>query len=178
MSRIVAIIQARVGSKRLPRKVLKKVVGRPVLWHIIQRLKKTVTINEIIVATTVKEVDKPIIKIAIEAGVKTFAGSEEDVLDRYYHAAKTYEANIIVRITADNPLIDPAEVDKIVTCYLNDDFDYFSNSCPEEEGRFKPTYPEGLDTEVISFRALECALEECKLTFGKRARYTLYPKAS
>ena len=173
MSRIVAIIQARVGSTRLPQKILKEIAGKPLLWHVIQRLKKATLITEIIVATTTKEEDKPIIKIASDASTKTFVGSEEDVLDRYYQAAKTYKADIVVRITADCPLIDPGEVDKLVKYFLYDNFDYVSNTCPDEDAGCRQTYPDGLDAEVFSFKALEHAWKDAKL-LSEREHVTPY----
>ena len=164
---VVAIVQARMGSSRLPGKVLKGILGKPILWHLINRLKRSKTIDKIVIATTVKEKDKPILKLADEMGIDSFAGSEEDVLDRYYQAAKKYNANTIVRITADCPLIDPELVDSIIGYYLEnkDKLDYVNNG---------PSYPDGiLETEVFSFTALEKAWREARLA-SEREHVTAY----
>ncbi len=148
--KVSAIIQARMSSTRLPDKVLANIEGKPMLWHVINRLKRTELINEVIVATTTNRKDEPIIELAKETGVESFSGSEEDVLDRYYQAAKKYKVDVIVRITADCPLIDSQIADKVIKYYLNNKnkFDYVSNILVR-------TYPRGLDTEVFSFNALE-----------------------
>jgi spore coat polysaccharide biosynthesis protein SpsF len=174
MSRVVAVIQARMGSTRLPQKVLTDIVGKPMLWHVINRLKKAKFIDEIIVATSEKEEDELIINLAQENGVKGFAGSEEDVLDRYFQAAKNYKADVIVRITADCPLIDPDVVDKVIKYFLENDYDYVSNT-DDMGGRKarKPTYPDGLDTEVFSFAVLERTWKEAKM-LSEREHVTSY----
>lgn len=153
MSRIVAIIQARVGSTRLPGKVLKDICGKPMIWHVIERVKKAKLVEKVIVATTVKEEDDEIVKIAEQCGVKSFRGSEDDVLDRYYQAAKELGADVIVRVTADCPLIDPLIIDKTIEFFLKGNFSYVSNA-------LKPTFPDGLDVEVFSFEALHKAWEK------------------
>ncbi|MEM2679660.1 MAG: glycosyltransferase family protein [Candidatus Hadarchaeales archaeon] len=152
MRKTVAIIQARVGSTRLPGKVLKEICGKPMLWYVIERVKRARLINEIVVATTTNAEDDEIVKIAEQCRVKTFRGSEDDVLDRYYRAAKEFKADVVVRITADCPLIDPEIVDKTVEFFLKGDFDYVSNTV-------RPTFPDGLDVEVFSFDALKKAWE-------------------
>ena len=173
MSRTVAIVQARMGSTRLPQKVLRDIVGKPLLWHMINRLKKAKLIDEIMLATTTKEEDEPIIKLAKDNDVKSYAGSEEDVLDRYHQAARIHKVNVIARITADCPLIDPDVVDKVVKYFLDNDFDYVSNTCVGVRVDCKPTYPDGLDTEVFSFDALERAWKEAKLP-SEREHVTPY----
>ncbi|MFC1920729.1 cytidylyltransferase domain-containing protein [Chloroflexota bacterium] len=152
---IAAIIQARMGSTRLPGKVLMDLCGKPVLEHIIDRIKYSRSIDKIIVATTDSEKDKAIITLSRKCGVETFAGSEMDVLDRYYRAASEYEVDTIVRITADDPLKDPEVIDKVINSYFqnNGQIDYASNT-------IKPTYPLGLDTEVFSLKGLERAWKE------------------
>ena len=152
---IVAIVQARMSSARLPGKVLKDILGKPMLWHLVNRLKKSAFIEKIVVATTTNEIDRLILEAAKNSGVESFAGSEDDVLDRYYQAAKIFHADPIVRITADCPLIDPKVTDCVIQCYLENkgNVDYVSTGVP-------PTYPDGLDTEVFSFAALEKAWRE------------------
>lgn len=163
---ISAIIQARMGSTRLPKKVLKNIENKPMLWHIIQRVKKAELVDKIIIATTIKEEELPIAGVAEKTRVDFFRGSENDVLDRYYRAAKKYKAKVIVRITADCPLIDPRIVDKVVKYFLENDFDYVGNT-------LKRTYPDGLDTEVFSYRALEKAWREAKKS-SEREHVTSY----
>lgn len=153
----IAIMQARMGSTRLPGKVLVPIAGKPLLEHIIDRVKRSQAIDKIVVATTVKKQDKPIIAIAQKCNVDSFIGSEKDVLDRFCQAAKKYRAGTIVRTTADNPFVDPEVIDKVVGYYLKHkkSVDYVSNT-------IKPTYPEGLDVEVFSSGALEKAWREAK----------------
>jgi len=166
MGKVVAIIQARVGSTRLPKKVLKKIVGRPMLWHVIDREKESKLVNEIVLATTSRDEDKPLLELARKSGVKSFAGSEEDVLDRYFQAATKFGADVIVRVTADCPLIDPRIVDKVIKHFSGSGFDYVSNT-------LKPTYPDGLDVEVFSYDALKKAWENAKRS-SEREHVTAY----
>ncbi|MBV1820136.1 cytidylyltransferase domain-containing protein [Clostridium cochlearium] len=156
--KIVCIVQARVGSTRLPGKVLKKICGKTVLEHDIDRLRRIKNIDEIIIATTTLERDNAITKECEKLGVKCFRGSEEDVLSRYYCAAKENNADVVVRVTSDCPLIDPEVSENIIQFYLDnkDKYDYVSNT-------IERTYPRGLDTEVFSFRVLEKAFKESKL---------------
>lgn len=164
---LVAIVQARMSSTRLPGKVMREILGKPILWHLVNRLKGSRLIDKIVIATTDKANDEPILKLAQELGIDSFAGSEDDVLDRYYQAAKKYNADPIVRITADCPLIDPELVDKIIDFYLEneDKLDYVNNG---------PSYPDGvLETEVISFAALEKAWHEARLA-SEREHVTSY----
>lgn len=160
--RVVAIIQARTGSTRLPGKVLKEIVGRPMLWHVINRVKTAKLVDKLLLATTTREEDKPVIEIAKGFGIESYAGSEEDVLDRFYQAARKCGADVIVRITADDPFKDPVIIDKMVEIFLKNSnkTDYVSNT-------IKPTYPEGIDVEVFSFKALEKAWRESSYKFDR-----------
>lgn len=162
---IVAIIQARTGSTRLPNKVLADIEGKSMLAHIIERVKAS-SVDKVIVATTTNPQDEPIVDIAKQYGVDYFLGSEHDVLDRYYNAATRFRADSIVRITADCPLIDPHVIDKIVQAYLKGNYDYVTNV-------IKRTYPDGLDTEVFSYSALQKAWLEATLP-EDREHVTLY----
>lgn len=155
----VAIIQARMGSTRLPGKVMKDLNGKPVLWHVIERVKHTKNIDQIIIATTTHKKDKIIFEKALEWGVKSYRGSEEDVLARYYEAADKYDVNTIVRITSDCPLIDPYVTDEIVEYYKNNNYTLVTNAGADLNKR---TYPRGLDTEVFSFEALEKAYNKAE----------------
>ncbi len=165
---VAAIIQARMGSTRLPGKVMLELSGQPMLWHVISRVKQAKNIDNIVLATTTANEDKQIIKLASEMAVSSFAGSENDVLDRYYQAALKYDSDIVVRITADCPLIDPDVIDEMIEFFLGHGFDYVSNT-------IKPTYPDGLDTEVFSFSALEKAWNEAVLA-SEREHVTPYIK--
>lgn len=166
MGKVVAIIQARVGSTRLPKKVLKKILGKPMLWHLINRVKKARLVDEIVLATTTKREDKSLLELAKESGVNSYAGSEDDVLDRYFQAATKFGADVIVRVTADCPLIDPQVVDNVVKQFLDGSFDYASNTV-------KLSYPDGLDTEVFSYEALKRAWEGAKRS-SEREHVTSY----
>src|SRR5579863_6731059 len=104
--KVVAIIQARMGSTRLPRKVLADIEGHPMLWHVVQRTQAAKTIHEVVVATTTESADEAIVVFCHEHNVSCFRGSEYDVLDRYYHAAREHSAEVVIRITSDCPLID------------------------------------------------------------------------
>jgi len=153
--KIVAIIQARMGSTRLPGKVLMKLIGEPILAHVIKRTSRAKTISNIVVATTVNQMDNVIVQFCQENGWLCFRGNEQDVLDRYYKAAVEYQADVIVRITSDCPLIEPEIIDRVVGEYLeNPSLDYVSNTLDPR------TFPRGLDVEVVSFEALRCAWEE------------------
>lgn len=149
---VVCIMQTRIGSTRLPGKVLKKICGKTVLEHDIDRLKRIRNINKIVIATTILEKDNCIVEEADRLGISYYRGSEEDVLSRYYYAAKENIADIVVRVTSDCPLIDSDVTEKIVQYYIDNSgkYDYVSNTIDR-------TYPRGLDTEVFSFRALEKA---------------------
>ncbi len=152
---IVAIIQARMGSSRLPGKGMADVAGRPLLGRVVDRVRKAQRVDKVIVATTDRPVDNAIAAFCQREGVACFRGNEDDVLDRFYQAAKSSAADIVVRITADCPLIDPAVIDKVVSRFEQGDCDYASNV-------LRYTYPDGLDTEVFSFIALERAWHEAR----------------
>ncbi len=146
--KIVAIIQARMGSSRLPQKVLKDLAGATVLDRVLNRLGRSQLIDESIVATTTEPADHAIIEHCERTGRKVFRGSELDVLDRYYRAAKSADADVVVRVTSDCPVIDPEVTDATIRAFLDEHADYANNT------RVR-TYPRGLDTEVMTFEALE-----------------------
>lgn len=152
----VVIIQARMGSTRLPGKVLKTLAGRTVLAHVIERVQAFQNIHEIVVATTLGTQDEPIVEEAEKRGVMVYRGSESDVLSRYYEAALQVQADTVIRITSDCPLIDPEVSSFVIREYLgNGKYDYASNT-------LERTYPRGLDTEVFSFASLETAHREAR----------------
>ncbi len=154
--RVVAIIQARMGSTRLPGKVLLDLAGEPMLVRGVNRTRRAQTLDEVVVATTVKPTDDAIVDLCDERGWPCFRGSEEDVLDRYYHAALAHQADVVIRITSDCPLIAPEIVDRVVWEFLDlqPEIDYACNVLPRR------SFPRGLDTEVMRFDVLEQAWRE------------------
>lgn len=148
--KVVVILQARMGATRLPGKPLKKVLDRALLSYQLERLRRAKDVDQIVVATTIKPADDQIVDLCRKEGIPYFRGNEDDVLDRYYQAAKQYGADIVVRVTGDCPLIDPVEVDRVITYFIahQPGCDYASNSLHR-------TYPRGLDVEVFSFKQLE-----------------------
>ncbi|MCR4325586.1 MAG: glycosyltransferase family protein [Patescibacteria group bacterium] len=164
--RVVAILQARTGSTRLPQKVLRPILGKPMLERMLERVKRAKTPDAIIVATTDKSEDDAVEKVARASGVGVFRGSEKDVLDRYYQAAKEAKAGIIVRLTGDCPLHDPEVIDEVVVHFLDADGSLDHIGTPRN-------YPEGLDTEVFTFASLERAWKDAKLP-SEREHVTPY----
>lgn len=152
---ILAIVQARMKSRRLPGKVMKRVLGKPLIGHLLERLSHSQKIDKIILATSSDSSNDALCKYVTELGFDAYRGSENDVLDRYYQSARLYGASTIIRVTGDSPLIDPKVVDKVIQYFQFNSFDYVSNSCP-------PTYPDGQDTEVFSFDALEKSWQVAK----------------
>lgn len=153
--RTVAIIQARMGSTRLPGKIQKNIMGKSVLQHVIERVRQASSIDEIVIATTTLKQDDIVVEEAQKCCVKYFRGSEEDVLSRYYFAAEENKADIVVRITSDCPLIDPIVTNEIVSLFKEQAvYDIVTNASSDLRQR---TYPRGLDTEVFSFNFLEKA---------------------
>lgn len=146
--KIVATIEARMGSSRLLRKTLMEIGGKSILQILIERVKNSKLINEIVVATTTNEKDNVIIDFCDKNGYKYFRGSEEDVLDRVLKTAKTFNADIIVELTGDNPLVDPEVIDRIIQFYLDNDYDYVCNFLPR-------TFPQGSEIQVFSVKVLE-----------------------
>ncbi len=151
--KVVAIVQARLHSTRLPGKVLAEIAGRPMLWHVVNRLRLARLVDEVCVATSTQPADDPLAQFCQEHGIPHFRGSEEDVLDRFYMTARDRGAQVVVRITGDCPLLDPGVVDRVIGVFLAGEFDYAANV-------LRYTYPDGLDTEVFSFAALERAWRE------------------
>jgi len=164
---ITAIIQARYNSTRLPGKVLADICDKPMLEHIIDRVKASELIEQIIVATSDQPDDKKIIEHAKFCNVNVYSGNAENVLDRFYQASKLLSATIIVRITADDPFKDPEIIDKVLYHLIeNDHLDYVSNN-------IEPSFPEGLDVEAFRFSALKKAWKEALLP-SEREHVTPY----
>ena len=149
---IVAIIEARMASTRLPGKVLLPVLGEPILAHLVNRLKQVSLLTNIVIATTTNSIDDLIIDFAKKNNINSFRGSEENVMQRVLCAAKYYDADIIVEITGDCPIIDPEIVEQVILTYLNNTVDYVSNSN-------KRSYPDGMDVQVFSYDTLKKSYE-------------------
>lgn len=151
----VIIVQARMTSTRLPGKVLKEVLGKPLLEYLVERLRRVKLADEIVIATTTNDTDNQIVDFCDRLKVAVTRGPELDVLARYYEAAVQHHADVVVRVTSDCPVIDPAVIDKIIGFYLDhqSEFDYVSNSLSQ-------SYPLGMSTEVFPFRALQDAERE------------------
>lgn len=146
--KIVATIEARMTSSRLPQKVLLDLCGKPSLQHIIERLRRSQYIDEVVVATTVNDTDTPVIELCEKMGCKYFRGSEEDVLLRVLEAAKSVQADIIVEITGDCPVIDWRHADYLIEQFFKEEADYASNV-------IERTFPRGFDTQVFPVKVLE-----------------------
>ncbi|MDX9924606.1 MAG: glycosyltransferase family protein [Ignavibacteriaceae bacterium] len=145
----VVIVQARLGSTRLPSKVLKDLSGKPVLYHVLERIRNAKLVDNIVIATTDLDSDEPLVEYLRENKINYYRGSSEDVLSRYYETALQYKADIIIRITSDCPLIDPIVIDEIINIYLeNNNYDYVSNTLMR-------SFPRGLDVELFTFDSLK-----------------------
>jgi len=153
----IAIIQARMGSTRLPGKVLREINGIPMLKHQIDRVEKSKDLDDIVVATSTLSKDDPIAEFCSKNDIRSFRGSEDDVLDRYYRCAKEYSADIIVRLTGDCPLLDPVLIDRTIVLLKESKADFAANTVPPDSSK----YPNGSDVEVFSMSALERAHKEC-----------------
>ncbi len=151
MMKTVAIIQARMGSTRLPGKVMLEIAGRPMLDCVVSRVEKSRTIDDVLIATTTSDTEEPILELCERSNWDYYRGEEHDVLDRYYRAAMECGAETVVRVTSDCPLIDPGLIDKVVETYYSAEVDYASNNLPPR------TYPRGLDAEVMSFEVVKQA---------------------
>ena len=153
----VAILQARMGSTRLPGKVLKELSGQPVLYHIIKRVEQVPGIDKIIVATTEEQIDNSIENYVNSLGISCFRGSSNNVLDRFYQAATATCADVIIRLTADNPLVDPRVLEQLLDYFAGCGYEYAATS----------GYPIGLGTEIFTYRALATAYKNARLPYEK-----------
>jgi len=163
MNTAVAIIQARMGSTRLPGKVLKELRGHAMLWHIARRLRSVAGLTRIVIATSDVPGDTPLRDFAAGEGIDCYAGSENDVLDRFYQAAVQFQADPIVRVTGDCPFVDPDVIARLLDLYRTGGFDHVgvatgAGAVFMDGGRF----PDGLDAECFSFQALQLAWREAR----------------
>jgi glutamate-1-semialdehyde 2,1-aminomutase len=158
--KIIAIVQARMGSTRLPNKVMKKINGVPMIELLLNRLSQSKELDQVLVATSIDAKNNLLVKHVRALGYVCEQGSEDDVLERYVKAAKAHQADVVVRITGDCPLVDPELVDECIRRFRRDHVDYFSNTNP-------PSYPDGLDIEVVALAALEQAMRESNKAFDR-----------
>ena len=163
---IDCIIQARLGSTRLHGKVLKEIKGKTLIKYCLDQISKSKLIRRVIVEGTTNPNDAPLNEKVKEYGFEVFAGSENDVLDRYYQAAKKFNSEIIVRVTYDCPSIDPTIVDKVIQTFIEEKVDYGNNVQP-------PSFPDGFDVEVFTFDVLERSWKEAKMK-SEKEHGTLY----
>ena len=147
-----------MGSSRLPNKVLMDINGTPSLKFMIDRVYKSKILDKVVVATTLNEQDDEIVEFCLNNNISCFRGSENDVLDRYYKTAKEYNAETIIRLTSDCPLIDPELIDETIHLFTHEKVDYAANAVPPELKK----YPDGSDVEVFSFKALKNAWTHAK----------------
>jgi spore coat polysaccharide biosynthesis protein SpsF len=166
---VVAIIQARMGSTRLPGKVLEKVNGVPLLKIMLDRVALSKRINQVVIATSTLANDDQIVEFCRNEGVEVFRGSEEDVLSRYFECATEYGATTVVRLTSDCPLIDPDVIDDVVKLFESSGVDFAANTLPPD----KTTFPDGSDVEVFSYSALSRANREAE-ELSHREHVTCY----
>ena len=164
--KIAAIIQARCGSTRFPNKVFADLCGHPLIWHVVNRLRFASTVDEIVLATTINSGDQKLYDWGIKNNITVFRGSENDVLNRYYRASEEVNADIVIRITADDPFKEPSIIDKAVQKLLKEGADFVCNNFP-------PSFPEGLDVEVFTKRALSIAEQNSESNF-EREHVTQY----
>ncbi|MBB64794.1 MAG: acylneuraminate cytidylyltransferase [Waddliaceae bacterium] len=166
--KVVIIVQARMNSQRLPGKVLKPVMGKPLLAYLIERLQRVKKAEQVLVATTINQQDDEIVDFCETNKISVFRGSESDVLERYYEVAKEVHADVVVRVTADCPLIDPDLIDEAIKTFLDKspEYKYLSNTQVR-------TYPRGMDIEVFSFEKLEEAYKRA-VQKVEREHVTIY----
>lgn len=162
--RTIAIIQARMNSSRLPGKVLKDIAGEPMIARVLERARRASSVDDAMIATTTDASDDAIEAFCRERGYLVYRGSMFDVLDRFYNAAKMAQADVIVRVTADCPVIDPAVIDQTVALFHSSGADFACNRLPPP---WKRTWPIGLDTEVCSFAGMERAWREATLPYER-----------
>lgn len=164
VKRIVTVIQARMAASRLPGKVLEDLAGRPVLAWVVARARRSEWVSETVVATTDEAADDAVADFCRKASIPCFRGSMHDVLDRYYQASRQFEAEVVLRLTADCPFIDPAEIDRLLQAFLSADppLDFAANRLPTQR-----TLPIGLDAEVCTFTALETAWREARQPYQR-----------
>lgn len=160
----LVLIQARCGSSRLPNKIMKKIAGKTDLQWVIERVKRCKRIDEVMVITSIEKNNLPLIHLCTELGIRVFVGSENDVLDRYYQAAKLLQPEYVIRITADCPMFDWNYLDMAIE-QMSEETDYLAE--------FTESFPDGLDIEIMRYSALKCSWQEAVLA-SEREHVTQY----
>jgi spore coat polysaccharide biosynthesis protein SpsF len=161
IAKIVTIVQARTGSTRLPNKIMLSAAGKPLLIHLLERVRRSKYSGQIIVATTESQEDDIIENVCVNRGYDVFRGHTTDLLDRHYHAAAFHDADIVLKIPSDCPLIDPNIIDEVIEYFLNGtNYDYVSNLRP-------PTFPDGNDVEIFSFDLLKYIWENAEKDYER-----------
>jgi spore coat polysaccharide biosynthesis protein SpsF len=157
MMKVITVIQARMGSSRFPGKIMQPLAGEPLLIRLVERVKASKYCGKIVIATTYKDVDDPVVELCKKNRILCFRGHPTDLLDRHLNVGKVFKADALIKIPSDCPLIDPAVIDKVIKFYLDSpfSFDYVSNLHPA-------TYPDGNDVEIFSMESLEKAWEEAE----------------
>ena len=171
--KVLAVVQARMGSSRLPGKTLMDLEGKPVLGWMLDRLVGSTTLDQVVVATSDLSGDDPICDFCKIGGYEFYRGNEKDVLKRFFDCSQHYEAEVLVRLTADCPLIDPVVVDQVVNSFIGNEYDYVANTLPFEGS----TFPDGCDVEVFSRSALKKAYD-CAIDIEEREHVTPYMRKS
>jgi spore coat polysaccharide biosynthesis protein SpsF len=156
MTAVMAILQARMSSRRLPGKVLLRVCGKPLLQHQIERVQRCETLHGLVVATSTEPADDPIVALCLSLRVPVYRGSLDDVLDRFVQAARPHRPDWVVRLTGDCPMADPSIIDRVVRAAQGRGYDYVSSA-------LHPTFPDGLDAECLRMACLEQAWAEASL---------------
>ena len=157
-NKVGIIIQARMGSKRLPGKVMSKILNKPILHYMLNQVRRSVLHDKIVIATSIKKENNIIRNYCKKNNINCFSGSENNLVNRYYLAAKKYNIDVIVRLTADCPLIDPQIIDQCIKKFYNNNYDFVANTSPP----YKKTYPDGVDVEVFSFDLIKLVNDKCK----------------
>ena len=165
---VLAILQARMSSSRLPGKVMMEILGEPMISLQIERIKRAKKIDKLILATSNQEEDNKLEEVCKNIGLYCFRGSLDNVLDRYYNAALTFNPIHIVRLTGDCPLIDPKIIDEVIDYHISENSDFTSNAAPNQR-----LIPDGLDAEVIKFKILE-KIRKKELSKEQKEHVTLY----
>jgi len=163
--KITAIIQARMSSTRLPNKVMLRIDKKTMLQHVVNQVKHSKLVDEIIVATTTSPKDKTIVNFCLKNNIEYFCGSSKDVLDRYYKCAKKFSCDIIIRISSDSPFIDPVIIDKTISKFLQNSYDYIGTNLEKIKGKWENSscnFPQGNTVEICKFHILDKAWKQAK----------------
>ena len=160
--KIILLIQARMGSSRLPKKIMAEILGKPLIWHMVKRLRKIPSVSEVIISTTKEEDDKPLIKFAKDEGIEIMAGEKNDIIDRIFQTSKMFRPSIVVKVNADCPLVDPKLIEEGIEIFLKSPKkpDLVTNSLED-------SFPEGMQFGIFNFQTLEKLWENLEGPFWR-----------